>query len=160
MIQMAKEFGNAIKLARESGFDCVEVHAGHGYLISQFLSPYTNRRKDKYGGSLDNRMNFMRMCMNEVMEAAKDDMAIIAKTNMSDGFKGGNGIEEGIVIAKELEKLGVNEIYAYATHTENSILDREKGTLIKDLENNTVKMLFTTNSLFNGEHDKIVVIEV
>ncbi|MBQ5784379.1 MAG: NADH:flavin oxidoreductase, partial [Bacteroidales bacterium] len=110
MIQMAKEFGNAIKLARESGFDCVEVHAGHGYLISQFLSPYTNRRKDKYGGSLDNRMNFMRMCMNEVMEAAKDDMAIIAKTNMSDGFKGGNGIEEGIVIAKELEKLGVHGI--------------------------------------------------
>lgn len=110
MIQMAKEFGNGIRLAREAGFDCVEVHAGHGYLISQFLSPYTNRRKDKYGGSLDNRMNFMRMCFSEIMEAAGSDMAIVAKTNMSDGFKGGNGIDEGLVIAKELEKLGVHGI--------------------------------------------------
>lgn len=52
------------------------------------------------------------------------------------------------------------EIYAYATHTENSILDKEKGTLIKSLENNTVNRLFTTNSLFNGSHEKITVMEV
>ena len=62
--------------------------------------------------------------------------------------------------ALKLKKLGVEEIYAYATHTENSILDREKGTLIKDLENNTVRRLFTTNSLFTGEHEKIIVMEV
>lgn len=62
--------------------------------------------------------------------------------------------------ALELKNLGVNEIYAYATHTENSILDKEKGTLIKDLENNTVKGLFTTNSLFNGNHEKITIMEV
>ncbi len=108
MIEMAKEFGNGVNLAREAGFDCVEVHAGHGYLISQFLSPYTNRRRDEYGGPLKNRMKFMQMCMNEVMEAAKGDMAIVAKTNMSDGFKGGNGIEEGLEIAKELKNLGVH----------------------------------------------------
>lgn len=108
MIEMAKEFGNGVNLAREAGFDCVEVHAGHGYLISQFLSPYTNRRKDQYGGPLKNRMKFMQMCMSEVMEAAKGDMAIVAKTNMSDGFKGGNGIEQGLEIAKELKNLGVH----------------------------------------------------
>lgn len=62
--------------------------------------------------------------------------------------------------ALKLKELGVEEIYAYATHTENSILDKEKGTLIKDLENNTVKRLFTTNSLFTGEHEKITVMEV
>lgn len=62
--------------------------------------------------------------------------------------------------AEELKKLGVNEIYAYATHTENSILDKEKGTLIKSLENNTVKALFTTNSIFTGKHEKIIVMEV
>ena len=62
--------------------------------------------------------------------------------------------------ALELKNLGVNEIYAYATHTENSILDKEKGTLIKSLENNTVERLFTTNSLFNGNHEKITVMEV
>lgn len=62
--------------------------------------------------------------------------------------------------ALDLKELGVKEIYAYATHTENSILDKEKGTLIKDLENNTVQRLFTTNSLFRGEHEKITVMEV
>ncbi len=108
MIQMAKEFGNGVKLAREAGFDCVEIHAGHGYLISQFLSKYTNKRRDEYGGPLKNRMKFMQMCMTEVMEAAGSDMAIVAKTNMSDGFKGGNGIEEGLEIAKELKNLGVH----------------------------------------------------
>ncbi len=108
MIEMAKAFGNGVNLAREAGFDCVEVHAGHGYLISQFLSPYTNRRRDQYGGPLKNRMKFMQMCMNEVMEAAKSDMAIVAKTNMRDGFKGGNDIEEGLEIAKELKNLGVH----------------------------------------------------
>lgn len=108
MIEMAKSFGNAVNLAREAGFDCVEVHAGHGYLISQFLSPYTNKRRDEYGGCLKNRMKFMQMCMNEVMEAASTDMAIVAKTNMRDGFKGGNDIEEGIEIAKELRNIGVH----------------------------------------------------
>lgn len=108
MIEMAKAFGNGVNLAREAGFDCVEVHAGHGYLISQFLSPYTNRRRDEYGGPLKNRMKFMQMCMSEVMEAAKGDMAVVAKTNMRDGFKGGNGIEEGLEIAKELKNLGVH----------------------------------------------------
>ena len=62
--------------------------------------------------------------------------------------------------ANALKEVGVDKIYAYATHTENSILDREKGTLIKSLENNTVERLFTTNSLFSGKHDKITVLEL
>lgn len=108
LMEMADKFGYAVRLAKDAGFDCVEIHAGHGYLISQFLSPYTNRRRDKYGGSLDNRMNFMRMCMEKVMEAANGEIAVVVKTNMRDGFKGGNGLEEGIVIAKELEQLGAD----------------------------------------------------
>nr|WP_142411393.1 phosphoribosyltransferase family protein [Clostridium sp. Marseille-P7770] len=62
--------------------------------------------------------------------------------------------------ATELKKCGAGKIYAYATHTENSVLNKEKGTLIKDLENNTVERLFTTNSLFTGKHEKITVMEV
>ena len=61
--QVARDFGKAVHTAHDAGFDSVEVHAGHGYLISQFLSPYTNHRKDEYGGTLENRMRFMRMCL-------------------------------------------------------------------------------------------------
>ena len=108
--EMARNFGNAVRIARDAGFDCVEVHAGHGYLISQFLSPYTNHRRDEYGGSLANRMKFMQECMEEVMKAAGDDMGILVKTNMRDGFKGGIEIEECLRVAHELENLGAHAI--------------------------------------------------
>ena len=89
----------------------VEVHAGHGYLISQFLSPYTNRRRDEYGGSLENRMRFMRMCLEEVMEAAaQTGTAVLVKHNMYDGFKGGIEIPESLEIAREIERFGVDGI--------------------------------------------------
>ena len=108
--EVAKAFGHAVRLAREAGFDAVEVHAGHGYLLSQFLSPYTNHRKDMYGGSLENRMRFMKMAMNEVMEAAGSDMAVLVKTNMCDGFKGGIELDEGLEIARELERCGAHAL--------------------------------------------------
>lgn len=107
---MARNFGDAVRTARDAGFDCVEVHAGHGYLISQFLSPYTNHRRDDYGGSLDNRMRFMRECMEEVMKAAGSDMGVLVKTNMRDGFKGGMEIDECLQVAKELENLGAHAL--------------------------------------------------
>ena len=109
--EMARAYGRAVHLAREAGFDAVEVHAGHGYLISQFLSPYTNHRKDEYGGSLENRMRFMRMCLGEAVEAARAcGMAITVKHNMYDGFKGGIEIPESIEIAKAIESFGVDGI--------------------------------------------------
>ncbi|MCM1331234.1 MAG: NADH:flavin oxidoreductase [Bacteroides sp.] len=110
IVAMSRSFGDAVRLARDAGMDCVEIHAGHGYLISQFLSPYTNRRRDRWGGSLDNRMRFMRMCMEEVMKAAGSDMGVVVKTNMRDGFKGGIELDEGILIAKELERLGAHAL--------------------------------------------------
>lgn len=108
--EMARCFGDAVRTARDAGFDCVEVHAGHGYLISQFLSPYTNRRRDSYGGSLDNRMRFMRMCMEEVMKAAGSDMGVLVKTNMRDGFKGGLEIDDCLTVARELQNLGIHAL--------------------------------------------------
>ena len=108
---MARDFGTAVRTARDAGFDSVEVHAGHGYLISQFLSPYTNHRHDEYGGSLENRMRFMRMCLGEAVEAARAcGMAITVKHNMYDGFKGGIEIPESIEIAKAIESFGVDGI--------------------------------------------------
>ncbi len=107
----ARCFGEAVRTAHRAGFDCVEVHAGHGYLISQFLSPYTNRRRDEYGGSLENRMRFMKVCLEEVMKAAAETgTAVLVKHNMEDGFKSGIQIPESIEIAKEIEKFGVDGI--------------------------------------------------
>ncbi len=103
IVDMSKAFGQAVHLAREAGMDAVEIHAGHGYLISQFLSPYTNHRKDEYGGSLENRMRFMKMCMEEVMKAAGSDMAVLVKMNMRDGFKGGMELDETIEVARTLQ---------------------------------------------------------
>jgi len=104
------DFGKAVRLARESGFDAVEVHAGHGYLISQYLSASTNKRKDGYGGSFENRSRFMKEVISEVMTAAATDMAVLVKMNLRDGFKGGMEIEESLEVAKILEKMGVHAL--------------------------------------------------
>lgn len=103
IVAISKAYGQAIHLAREAGMDAVEIHAGHGYLISQYLSPYTNHRKDEYGGSLENRMRFLKMCMEEVMKAAGSDMAVLVKMNMRDGFKGGMEIDESLQVARVLQ---------------------------------------------------------
>ena len=108
--EVVKACGDAVRLAMKAGFDAVEIHAGHGYLISQFLSPYTNHRHDRYGGSLDNRMNFMRECIREVVKAADGKIAVTAKLNTRDGFRGGQEVDELIEVAKELRRLGVDAI--------------------------------------------------
>ena len=111
IVEMARDFGRAVETAHEAGFDSVEVHAGPGYLISQFLSPYTNHRRDEFGGSLANRMRFMDMCLEEVMQAAaRCRMAVLVKHNMEDGFRGGIEIPESIEIAKRIESFGVDGI--------------------------------------------------
>lgn len=110
-VEFAKDFGKAVVTAHQAGFDAVEVHAGHGYLISQFLSPYTNRRRDEYGGSLENRMRFMKMCLEEVLtEARRLGMAVLVKHNMEDGFKTGIQVPESIEIARNIEEMGVDAI--------------------------------------------------
>jgi 2,4-dienoyl-CoA reductase-like NADH-dependent reductase (Old Yellow Enzyme family) len=108
--EVVRSFGNAVNLARESGFDAVEVHAGHGYLISQFLSSYTNRRKDEFGGSLDNRARFMRLVMDEVKSAAGNDIAVLVKMNMRDGIPGGMEPDESIEVAGMLEQAGADAL--------------------------------------------------
>ena len=108
--EIARYFGDAVRNARDAGFDCVEIHAGHGYLISQFLSPYTNHRRDEFGGTLANRMKFMNMCLEESLKAAGSDLAVIVKTNMRDGFKGGLEIDDCLEVAREIERAGVHGI--------------------------------------------------
>ncbi|MCL2168025.1 MAG: NADH:flavin oxidoreductase [Lentimicrobiaceae bacterium] len=129
ILALVCDFGNAVKLAKKAGFDCVEIHAGHGYLISQFLSPYTNKRKDRFGGSLENRMIFMKMVMEEVMKAAGDDMAVVVKTNMYDGFKGGLTMDECLTVAKELEKTGAHALVLTAGFVSKAPMEILRGAM-------------------------------
>ena len=108
--RVAASFGRAVELARESGFDAVEIHAGHGYLISQFLSPATNHRRDAYGGPLARRMRFMREVIAKVLQAARGELAVLVKTNMRDGFRGGIELEDGITVARTLAEDGVDAL--------------------------------------------------
>lgn len=104
-------YHESARLAVDAGFDALELHMGHGYLLSQFLSPYTNKRHDEYGGSIQNRARFLRqvaVATREAVEAAGagDRVAIYAKLNMDDGFKGGLTAAEGVEVARMLEADG------------------------------------------------------
>ena len=126
---LVEDFGHAVDLAREAGFDCVEIHAGHGYLISQFLSPYTNHRHDEYGGSLENRMRLMQRVIRRVMEAARDDMGVIVKMNMHDGFRRGMQESECLVVARELERLGVHALVLSAGFVSKAPMEVMRGAM-------------------------------
>ncbi len=108
--EVVEAYGKAVELCIKAGFDAVEIHAGHGYLISQFLSPYTNHRKDEYGGSLENRMRFMKRCMKAVTDAGKGKVAIFVKMNTRDGFKGGMETDDCIEVARELQRCGADAL--------------------------------------------------
>jgi 2,4-dienoyl-CoA reductase-like NADH-dependent reductase (Old Yellow Enzyme family) len=104
------EFGTAAGLAAEAGFDAVELHLGHGYLLSQFLCPAVNRRRDRFGGSLANRLRFPIAVVRRVREAVGEAFPILAKTNLRDGFEGGLELEESIGAARALEAEGIDAI--------------------------------------------------
>ena len=126
---LVEDFGHAVALARQAGFDCVEIHAGHGYLISQFLSPYTNHRHDRFGGSLQNRMRFMQMVIHRVMEEAGDDIGVVVKMNMHDGFRRGMQREECLEVARELERLGVHAIVLSAGFVSKAPMEVMRGAM-------------------------------
>jgi 2,4-dienoyl-CoA reductase-like NADH-dependent reductase (Old Yellow Enzyme family) len=107
---VAAAFARSAKLALEAGFDAVELHYGHGYLLSQFLSPWTNRRTDEYGGPIENRMRFPLEVLRAVRDAVGDKLALVAKLNLRDGFEGGLEVSDSVVVAQALEREGIDLI--------------------------------------------------
>lgn len=108
MQQVIREFAQGARLAREAGFDAVEIHMGHGYLLSQFISPLYNKRRDQYGGSLQNRLRFPRRVLRAVLDAVGKDLAVICKYSITDGVRAGNSAEDGAEIARQLEAEGAH----------------------------------------------------
>ncbi|WP_068271774.1 NADH:flavin oxidoreductase [Aldersonia kunmingensis] len=97
---------DAARMAESAGFDCVELHFGHNYLVSSFLSPALNHRRDAYGGSLENRARVAREVARAVRDAVGGRLAITAKLNMTDGYRGGLTIEDSVTVARWLESDG------------------------------------------------------
>lgn len=108
MAQIADEFVTAAELAREAGFDAVELHMGHGYLLNQFISPLSNKRKDQYGGNAENRVRFPARVLAAVKQAVGKDLAVLAKINVADGVRGGATVEDAIATAQALQVAGAD----------------------------------------------------
>ena len=108
MERIAEEFVAGARLAREAGFDAVEIHMGHGYLLSQFLSPHYNRRRDEYGGSAVNRARFPAEVLERVLAAVGQDLAVICKICVTEGHGGGASIEDTVEVAQVLERSGAH----------------------------------------------------
>ncbi|MYY02950.1 MULTISPECIES: NADH:flavin oxidoreductase [unclassified Streptomyces] len=104
--RVTEAHAEAARRAVEAGFDAVEVHLGHNYLASSFLSPKVNHRTDAYGGSLKNRARFAREIMRAVHDAVGGRIAVIAKMNMDDGVPGGFWLDEAIPVTQWLEQDG------------------------------------------------------
>ncbi|ASL44652.1 NADH oxidase [Burkholderia sp. AD24] len=104
----AQQFAQAARVAREAGFDAVEIHMGHGYLLSQFLSPLYNHRRDAYGGSPEERARFPRQVLRAVLDAVGRHMAVLCKIGVTEGVKGGGTADDAATIARLLEADGAH----------------------------------------------------
>ncbi|MGZ6249974.1 MAG: oxidoreductase, partial [Syntrophales bacterium] len=103
-------FGNAARRVKTWGFDAVQLHGAHGFLINQFLSPLTNRRTDEYGGSMENRVRFLLDVYREVRKAVGADYPVLIKLNAADFIEGGLDIEDAIYAARQLAEAGIDAI--------------------------------------------------
>lgn len=106
LARITREFADAARVVADGGFDAVEIHLGHGYLLSEFLSPKLNRRRDDWGGSLEKRARFPREVVKAVREAVGPRLAVLAKLNMADGVPGGFWVDESVEFARMLEADG------------------------------------------------------
>jgi 2,4-dienoyl-CoA reductase-like NADH-dependent reductase (Old Yellow Enzyme family) len=108
--EIVEAFGKAARRAKEYGFDAVQLHAAHGYLINQFLSPLTNQRMDEYGGSIENRSRFLMEVYENVRTAVGGDYPVLIKLNGSDNIEGGLDTDDAIAAAKLLDDSGIDAI--------------------------------------------------
>jgi len=101
-------FGEGASRAKKWGFDAIQLHGAHGYLINQFLSPLANRRQDEYGGTIENRCRFLLEAYEAVRSAVGPDYPVMVKLNGSDNLAGGLALEDALFAARALDKAGID----------------------------------------------------
>ncbi|MFE9078387.1 NADH:flavin oxidoreductase/NADH oxidase family protein [Bacillus mobilis] len=122
-----KRFGNAARIAKKAGFTGVQIHAAHGYLINQFLSPHHNQRTDTWGGSIDNRMKFLVEIYFEIRNKVGDEFPIGLKLNSADFQRGGFTEEESMLVLQKMSEIGVDLIEISGGNYENPKMFVEKS---------------------------------
>ena len=107
VVDMVDKFSEAAWRVKQAGFDGVELHAAHGYLISQFMSPYLNKRIDRWGGSFENRMRFPLAIISSIQKKCGKDFPILVRYSVDEWVEGGRELEESVRMAVEFEQAGV-----------------------------------------------------
>ena len=121
--ELIKGYGEAARRAMEAGADAVEIHMAHGYLVSTFLSPRTNKRVDEFGGCFENRMRFSRLIIEEIKKTTQGRIAILARINCADEVPGGLDIHDSAAIAAYLESCGLDAIHvSRAVHIKDEFM--------------------------------------
>jgi len=105
--QIVGEYGDAARIAQDAGFDAIEIHAGIGYFLNQFLSPCSNKRTDQYGGAMENRMRMLMEIVADCKRKVGNDYPIIARISAEDFMEGGNTLTDTRPIAAALEQAGI-----------------------------------------------------
>lgn len=109
--ELVKGYGEAARRAMEAGVDAVEIHMAHGYLVSTFMSPRTNKRVDEFGGCFENRMRFSRLIIEEIKKQTEGKIAVLARINSDDEVPGGLDVHDSAAIAAYLESCGLDAIH-------------------------------------------------
>lgn len=129
MEQVIQDFVDSALALKTIDFDALEIHMGHGYLLSQFLSPLTNKRTDHYGGSIMNRSRFPLELVKRVIEAVGTDFPVLVKLNLDDGVRGGFSLEDCLYVSKRLESIGCAAIVLSGGFTSKSPFYMMRGRI-------------------------------
>lgn len=152
--EIAKKYGEAAKRAQTIGFDAVEIHAGHSYLISQFLSPLTNNRTDEFGGSAENRARFAALVMKEVRDAVGPMFPIIVRISADELLEGGNTLDDSIELLTFFEQeadiidvsAGLSDSIQYQIDA-NYLADGWRSYMAKAVKERFGKPVMTTGNI-------------
>ncbi len=128
---IVKAFADGARRAKDWGFDAVQLHCAHGFLINQFLSPLTNQRSDEYGGDIDNRCRFMLEVCKEVRKAVGDNFPVLVKLNAVDYVDGGFEIDDAVYAAKMLSEAGIDGIEVSSGTPASGENNPSRGNIIK-----------------------------
>lgn len=158
ILQIVKKYGQAAKRAQAAGFDTVEIHAGHSYLISQFLSPLTNHRTDEFGGSAENRARFARMVLEEVRAQVGPHFPIFVRISADEFLEGGNTLEDTLDYLQYFQEeadvidvsAGLNSSIQYQIDA-NYLPDGWRSYMAKAVKERYEKPCVTTGNIRNPQ---------